>query len=189
MKGHHCAAEGWGTRGVRLGIPTAIISAITSLAVFAQASKDIWWVGWVAAFLSVTVTALTTLTTVLKPNEKESAHFTAANAYDRLNNDARMFWSIECWDDEATDELLTVRLRELVDRKDKLNADSSQIPPWARAMAVERIQNGESDFAVDKVNRNGSTSATAGTPAPSSLPILVAEPPTLPAPGGDKPAA
>src|ERR1700687_6372936 len=83
-KGHHCAAEGWSKRGHQLGIPTAIISGITSVAVFAQASKDIWWVGVIAAILSISVTILTTLTTVLKPTEKENAHLTAAHAYNRL---------------------------------------------------------------------------------------------------------
>jgi hypothetical protein len=87
---HHCAAEGWGKRVFQLGIPAAIISAITSAAIFVDAAKDIWWVG-VAAALSVIATILTTLNTFLNPSEKESAHLTAARAYDRLNNDALMF--------------------------------------------------------------------------------------------------
>jgi hypothetical protein len=67
-KAHHCAAEGWNKRTFQLAIPTAIISAITSLAVFAQASKDIWWVGIIAAALSVIVTVLTTLNRVRFPS-------------------------------------------------------------------------------------------------------------------------
>lgn len=169
MKGHHCAAEGWEKRGVNLGIPTAIISGITSLAVFAQAARDTWWVGAIAALLSVIVTALTTVTTVLKPTEKQNAHLTAANAYDRLNNDARIFWSIECWNPNATDELLTAKLLELVDRKDKLNSDSPQIPPWARKMAEERIARGETDYTVD-LNRTPAKSAITPATQPAALP-------------------
>jgi len=149
-KGHHCAAEGWSKRGHQLGIPTAIISGITSLAVFAQASKDIWWIGVIAAVLSVTVTILTTLTTVLKPTEKESAHLTAANAYNRLNNATRMFWSIECWSATATEESMAAKLTELVAQKDNLNQDSPQVPPWAWAEAQARIKKGETTYAVDK---------------------------------------
>ncbi|MEH2609606.1 SLATT domain-containing protein [Bradyrhizobium sp. AZCC 1693] len=149
-KGHHVAAEGWEKRGFRLGLPTALISGVTSLAVFAQASKDIWWVGFIAVGLSILVTILTTLTTFLNPNEKENAHITAAHAYDRLNNDARMFSTIECWRDNATEEALTAKLFELVERRNKLNADSPQIPPWAWAKAQERIKKGETTFAVDK---------------------------------------
>jgi hypothetical protein len=176
MKGHHCAAEGWSQRGLQLGIPTAIISAVTSLAVFAQASKDIWWIGAIAAVLSVTVTALTTLSTFLKPNEKENAHLTAAHAYDRLNNEARIFWSIDCWSADATEEHLTARVKDLVERKDKLNSDSPQIPPWARNMAEERIKKGETDFAVDAANRP-STPAIAPAPAPTSIPEPAEAPP------------
>jgi len=66
---------------------------VTSLAVFAQAAKDYWWLGLIAVSLSILVTILTTLTTLLKPNEMQSAHFNAAIAYDKLNGEARMFWS------------------------------------------------------------------------------------------------
>jgi hypothetical protein len=152
-KGHHCAAEGWNKRGVQLGIPTLIISAITSAAVFTQAAKDLWWLGIAAGVSSVVVTVLTTLTTFLSPNEKENAHLAAANAYDRLNNDARMFSSIECWSANSSEEVLTAKLGELVERKNKLNADSPQIPPWAWNLAQERINKGEATYEVDKVEK------------------------------------
>jgi hypothetical protein len=52
--------------------------------------RERYLVGGVAAALSVIATILTTLNTFLNPSEKESAHLTAARAYDRLNNDALM---------------------------------------------------------------------------------------------------
>ncbi|MHB0767043.1 SLATT domain-containing protein [Bradyrhizobium sp. 1.29L] len=168
-KGHHCAAEGWNKRAFRLGLPTAIISAVTSLAVFAQAAKDYWWIGLIAITLSITVTILTTLATFLKPEEKQSAHFNAAIAYDKLNGEARMFWSFECWRSNATEEVLTARIMELTERKDKLNQDSPQIPPWAWKEAKARIDKGETDFAVDRVNRNGPTPAIAPAAEPVAL--------------------
>ncbi|MGX0961492.1 hypothetical protein AB7M63_001941 [Bradyrhizobium japonicum] len=144
-----------------MGIPTAVISGITSLAVFAQASKDIWWVGLIAAVLSITVTILTTLTTVLKPTEKENAHLTAANAYNKLNNATRMFWSIECWTANATEESMAAKLNDLVAQKDNLNQDSPQIPPWAWKEAQIRIAKGEATYAVDK--------AKPAAPAPAPI--------------------
>ncbi|MGY4626814.1 hypothetical protein [Bradyrhizobium sp. USDA 4486] len=57
---------------------------------FAQAAKDYWWIGLIAIALSITVTILTTLATFLKPEEKQSAHFNVAIAYDKLNGEARM---------------------------------------------------------------------------------------------------
>jgi hypothetical protein len=164
-KGHHCAAEGWSKRG----IPTAIISGVTSLAVFAQASKDIWWIGIIAAGLSISVTILTTLTTVLKPTEKENAHLTAAHAYDRLNNATRMFCSIECWSANSTEESLAAKLNDLVEQKDKLNQDSPQVPPWAWAVAKERIAKGESTYAVDKA-KPAAPAAELPPPGPQPAP-------------------
>src|ERR1700682_6233711 len=164
-KGHHCSAAGWGKRSNRLGIPALIISGVTSAAVFIQAAKDIWWLGITAGVASVLVTVLTTLTTFLNPNEKENAHLSAANAYDRLNNEARMFWAIECWAADSTEEALTAKLTGLVAEKDKLNADSPQVPPWAWEMAKERIKNGEATFDVDKE----SPPPAPALPAPSVL--------------------
>jgi hypothetical protein len=187
-KGHHCAAEGWNKRAFRLGLPTAIISAVTSLAVFAQAAKDYWWLGLIAVSLSILVTILTTLTTFLKPNEMQSAHFNAAIAYHKLNGEARMFWSFECWRSNATEEVLTARIMELTERKDKLNQDSPQIPPWAWKDAQQRIEKGETDFAVDRINRSAPTPAIAPAPAPIALPA----PDASPAEGSsspDKPAS
>jgi hypothetical protein len=60
-----------------------------------------------------------------------------------------MFAAIDCWQEEAT-EVLTAKLRELVDRKDKLNADSPQIPRWAYLEGKRGIEEGEASFKVDK---------------------------------------
>jgi hypothetical protein len=171
MKGHHCAAESWNKRSLQLGIPSVIISTIISGAVFVQAAKDIWWLGIVAGILSILVALLTGMTTFLNPNEKENAHLTAANAYDRLNNDARMFWSIECWQANSSEEVLTAKLTELVERKNKLNSDSPQVPPWAWAEAQERIKKGEADYAVDKPsNQTSNAPAIAPRAEPAALP-------------------
>jgi hypothetical protein len=121
------------------------------------------------------VTVLTTLSTFLSPNEKENAHLTAANAYDRLNNDARMFWAIECWSATSSEEALTAKLTELVERKNKLNSDSPQIPPWAWNLAQERINKGEATYEVDKV-------AKPALPAPGALEQLPTPPPSPPRP-------
>jgi hypothetical protein len=150
MKGHHCAARRWNGRNLWLGLPTVIISTIAGGAAFTQASKEIFWLGILAGVLSLIVAVLSAITTFLNPNEKENGHFTAAHAFDKLNNEARMFWSIECWRTENTDEVLTARLVSLLERKDKLNSDSPQIPRWAYLEAKKGIEGGEAIFKVDK---------------------------------------
>jgi hypothetical protein len=64
-----------------------------------------------------------------------------------------MFSSIECWSANSSEEVLTAKLGELVERKNKLNADSPQIPPWAWNLAQERIKKGEATYEVDKFEK------------------------------------
>jgi hypothetical protein len=125
-----------------------VISAGAGGAAFTQASKEQVWIGLLAGALSLVVAALSAINTFLNPNEKESAHLTAAHAYDKLNNEARLFWSIESW--QSNEEVLTSRLKEMIDRKDKLNSDSPQIPRWAYLEAKKGIAEGEADFRVDQ---------------------------------------
>ena len=56
-------------------------------------------------------------------------------------------------------EILTSKLRELVDRKNELNSNSPQIPPWAYKQAKVGIEAGEAKFQVD-------SEAPAALPAP-----------------------
>ena len=78
----------------------------------------------------------------------------AAHAFDKLNNDTRLFWSIECWQG-SSDEVLTAQLRSLVERKNELNANSPQIPDWAYVKAKKGIEAGEANFQID--NQPGAT--------------------------------
>lgn len=137
-----------------IGLPTVIISAVVGAAAFSQYTTDYPWVGTVAGLLAIVVSVLSRITTFLNPNEKQSAHFNAAHGFDKLNNDARLFWSIECWQ-EADETVLTSKLRELVERKNELNSSSPQIPQWAYIKAKKGIAEGETKFEVDQID-NGS---------------------------------
>jgi hypothetical protein len=149
FKGHHQAARGWGNRHLWLGIPTVVISALIGATAFSQYAKEYPWVGVAAGLLAILVAILSGVTTFLNPNDKESAHTIAAHGFDKLNNDARMFWSIECWR-EVAEDVLTSNLRELVERKNELNSSSPQIPPWAYKRAKAGIEAGEAAFQVDR---------------------------------------
>jgi hypothetical protein len=108
----------------------------------------------------VTVAVLSAITTFLNPTGEKGAHLAAAHSFDKLNNDSRLFWSIECWQEDS-DEVLTSKLRDLVERKNKLNGTSPQIPNWAYKRAKAGIAAGEADFKVDKVG-------TASLPPPDA---------------------
>ena len=149
-KGHHQAAQGWKTWHLWLGVPTVIISSLVGVAAFTKTAEQNSYVAAAAVFFSIIVPVLSGITTFLNPNEKEGTHLAAAHAYDRLNNATRMFWSIDCWAADATDEGLTSQLKSLVDEKDNLNKSSPQIPKSAYKKAKKGIQGGEASFQVDR---------------------------------------
>jgi hypothetical protein len=170
MKGHHVAANGWSNRHLWLGMPTVIISALVGAATFSQYAKDYPAFSVTAGLLSIVVTVLSGITTFLNPNEKENAHLNAAHGFDKINNDARLFWSVDCWQ-EASDAVLTSQLKELVDRKNELNSSSPQIPDWAYQKAKAGIEAGEADFKVDKPdNQLPSPSVPSAVPAATDTP-------------------
>ena len=148
-KGHHEAAQSWKAWHLRLGIPTVIISTLVGVAAFTKTAEQNPYVATFAVACSIIVPVLSGITTFLNPNERQSAHLAAAHAYDRLNNAARMFWCIDCWAADATDEGLTAQLKSLVAEKDDLNKASPQIPKSAYKKAKKGIQSGEASFQVD----------------------------------------
>jgi hypothetical protein len=149
MKGHHCAAARWKKGNLWLGLPSVVISGLVGATAFTKAAQQEPWMGVTAGALAIFVAILSGITTFLNPNDKEAVHLSAGNAYDKLNNDARFFHSIVCWQGEA-EEVLTAKLRTLIDEKDKLNASSPQIPDWAYAKAKKGIEAGEAKFIVDQ---------------------------------------
>jgi hypothetical protein len=174
MKGHHVASNGWSRRNLLLGLPVVIISALVGATTFSQYAETYPELKTLAGFLSLTIAVLSGITTFLNPNEKENAHLNAAHGYDKLNNEARLFWSVECWQEES-DLVLTSKLRELIDRKDVLNSGSPQIPGWAYKKAKKGIVDGEAKFEVDKPPNS-----------PTALPHQSPAPTAVPPPGSDK---
>jgi hypothetical protein len=94
---------------------------------------------------------LTSITTFLNPKEQSSSHLTAANNYDSLMTKLRIFWSIDCWGEEP-DEVLTARLRSYSEERDKFNRECPQPFKWSYSVAKKGIQEGESEYFVDKEN-------------------------------------
>lgn len=148
-KGHHNAAAGWGRGNLWLGLPTTVLSTLVGAASFAQFAKQSPEVALAAGCISIAIAVLSGVTTFLNPNKRESAHLAAAHGFDKLNNDARVFWSVECWLEES-ETILTGKLKEMIDRKNDLNSKSPQIPNWAYEKAKAGIAAGEAEFKVDK---------------------------------------
>jgi hypothetical protein len=87
--------------------------------------------------------------TFLNPNAKAAAHLNAGNKYDSLMNKARIFWSIDCWQDES-EQVLTEKLKYISEQKDNLNQTCPQFPNWAYKIAKRGIEAGEGDYKIDR---------------------------------------
>lgn len=143
-KGHFEAARFWTNFHLWIGIPMVLASAIAGASALAQFDRS----NIVAGVLSIIVVALSGIMTFLNPNEKASAHLSSGNNYDALQNKVRIFWTIDCWREES-EQVLTEKLKYLVEQKDRLNQGCPQIPKRAYNKAKKGILAGEADFKVD----------------------------------------
>ena len=48
--------------------------------------------------------------------------------------------------------MLTSRLKDLSEQRDKLNRGSPQVPAWVYRIARKGIKEGEADYKVDKID-------------------------------------
>lgn len=143
-KGHFAAAHLWSGFHFCLGLPTAVLAAVAAASAFLKSDKNI-----VAGLISTLVAVLSAVTTFLNPNARNAAHLKAGNNYDALHNRARIFRTIECWGGDS-DAVLTKKLKDLSEEKNKLNRESPQPPKWAYRIARKGIAAGEADYTVDK---------------------------------------
>lgn len=146
-KGHLIAANFWRKCHLWLGIPSSILAAIAGG--FALAKFESLAV--LAGILAIIVTALTTISTFLNPNEKANCHLNSGNQFNELKNKSRIFYEIEP-SLQSSDEELAAKLDELARRRDDLNMSSPQIPRQAYDKAKKSIEKGEADYTVDKMS-------------------------------------
>jgi len=144
-KGHFSAASFWGNFHIWLGIPIVILAAIAGASFISKVDNN----NVIGGVISLIIAVMSAVVTFLNPNERRSAHFNAGNDYNSLQNKVRIFRTIECWEKES-DHVLSERLKDFSDQKDKLNRASPQIPWWAYRKAKKGIEAGEAEYRVDK---------------------------------------
>jgi hypothetical protein len=144
-KGNFTTARFWSSFHLWIGIPMVLMSAVAGASALAQFDKN----HFVAGILSILIAALSGVMTFLNPNAKAGAHLNAGNKYDSLMNKARIFWSIDCWQDES-EQVLTEKLKYISEQKDNLNQTCPQPPKWAYKIAKRGIEAGEGDYKVDR---------------------------------------
>lgn len=148
-KGHFAAAHFWTNFHLWIGIPTVILAAIAGTFSFAQFTNH----SLISGVMSIIVVVLTAIATFLNPKERSGNHLSSGNNYDSLQCRIRIFWSIECRK-ENSDDLLTDRLKDLSDERDRINRDCPQVPKLAYLKAKKGIEAGESIFEADNDPEN-----------------------------------
>lgn len=146
-KSHFVEARFWQNLHLWIGIPSVILAGMAGTLAFAD-------VKLLAGILSMVIVVLTSITTFLNPKEQANTHHTAANNYDSLMTKLRIFWSIDCWSEEL-DEVLTSRLKTYSEERDRLNRECPQPFNWCYKSAKKGIQEGESEYFVDKQGQYG----------------------------------
>jgi hypothetical protein len=141
-KGHWEAAKPWEHRHLWLGIPTTVCAAAAGVSAFSNHPA-------LSGFFAVVVAVGTALVTFVNPSERHRRHCDAGNAYKALNNQARIFRTIDC-ELEADRPALATKLKELAQRRDDLNQGSPIIPRAAFEAARRGIEAGEAQHEVDK---------------------------------------
>ena len=141
-KGHFSASYFWTNFHLCIGIPMVILAAIAGSSFVSNNNL-------IGGILAIIVAVLSAVMTFLNPNERASSHLNAGNSYDALQNEVRMFRTIDCWREDS-EQILTERLKNYSKHKDKLNQGAPQIPWWAYRIAKRGIKAGEGRYEIDK---------------------------------------
>jgi hypothetical protein len=143
-KGHFVASHFWSHFHLWIGVPTVILAAIAGTISFAQFENH----NIITGILAIIVVILTSITTFLNPKERADTHFLSGNKYDSLLSRIRIFWTIECRN-ENSENILTDNLKVLAHERDRLNRECPQVPKLAYLKAKKGIEEGEATFQVD----------------------------------------
>lgn len=148
-KGHFVSAQFWTNFHLWIGIPTVILAAVAGTAALAKFDKG----NILAGILAIVVVVLTALTTFLNPKERSNIHLVSGNNYDSLLSRVRIFWTIDCWREDS-DEILTVKLKELSGERERLNRESPQVSKRAYKKAKKGIEEGEATYRVNDIQKS-----------------------------------
>ncbi|MFN0133107.1 MAG: SLATT domain-containing protein [Phycisphaerales bacterium] len=140
-KGHWNAAASTGALHYWLGLPAAVLAAVSGGSALADQKE----LAGALAFLSA---ALAAVVTFVNAEKRSAEHKAAGDSYSALKNEARHFREIELASSNDFEQVQT-RLKELFKRRDELNRASPGIPNKAFERARRGIEQGEDKYAAD----------------------------------------
>ena len=104
-KGHFESGRIWSAVNLWVGMPAAMLAAISGVSAFGDATT-------VAGVLAMLVAALVAVTTSLDPSKRSNSHQVAGVRFNSLRNRARSFREIDL-ESTTSDEELADSLKEL----------------------------------------------------------------------------
>lgn len=143
-KSHYNDSSYWGFCNLALGLPTTILSGVVAVKSFAQMDST----NNIAGVIAIIIAVLSGLMTFLDPTKRAATHQKAGSEYSTLENRVRLFRTVDCWGKDS-DAVLTTKIKEFSEKKNKLNADNPQPSPLGYIMAKRGIKKGEAAYKVD----------------------------------------
>lgn len=142
-KSHYNVSDLWDKFNLWLGVPLAILTALSGLAAVKSYSN-------IVLLLSISATILTAINTSLNPSKRAALHKSAANEYNKLKNDVRIYREILLSNSDLSEKALIENLSIFSDRRNQLNSSSPNIPRWAYRRTQKDINQGFATYYVDK---------------------------------------
>jgi len=106
-----------------LGLPAAVLAAVTSAAAFSHIPHS----GVIAGAFALTVTILTATNAYLNPSQKAERHWKAGVDYRSLHDDLVRFRDIRLTRMESSFETLLAQVDEFSKRLQKVNGESPEV--------------------------------------------------------------
>jgi hypothetical protein len=147
-RSHFVAANRWAKYHLRIGLPSALIAALSGGAYLGEES-------FFAVVLAAVSTGLITTLTFLKPSERSEIHNNAGNQYLELRNQTRIFRELEIAE-EFDKESAVKKIKELAQRRDELNQRTPAIQRRDYDQGKKDIDEGRSTHKIDKETKNDS---------------------------------
>ena len=140
-RSHFEASRVWGWLYTVLGLPIAIVSAISGISVISQ-DYDL------AMGLAFTVSILTAISSFLNVAKRQQDHKQYGSQYLALRNDAHLFSKVGIQTTKSLQGAATA-LEKLNETRNRLNDEAPDIPRWAYSMAKTNIERGEAEHESD----------------------------------------
>ena len=139
-KAHFNMASGWKFLHYALGVPSAVLAALSGVSVLNDHDDA-------ALYLAAAAALLSALLTFLNPNEHANTHQRAGNQHNTLKNRARVAAQVNAEVESLADLMKT--LESIARDQSSFTENSPGISRWAFKKARSGINSGEASYSVD----------------------------------------